>query len=91
MSDSLSKKESISLVGCEVRARRCEESEIRLNEGTTVQSSPLKFNKGSLVVQKQAPATVEVNDLSSLSTNQTVTLTVKVKKVEAPEKVKLSL
>ena len=34
-------------------------------------------------VLKQAPAAVDVNDLSSLSTNQ------KVKKVEAPEKVKV--
>lgn len=49
MSNSLSKNETISVVGCQVRERRDGELEIRMNEGTQVQPTRNKFDEVSLV------------------------------------------
>ena len=60
-----------------------------MNKMTKVELSPRKFDSSTLAVaQKQDPPAVEVYDVSSLSTNQQVTVTVKVKKVDSIEKVK---
>ena len=88
MNDSLSKKGSISLVGCQVRAARGGGSEIVLNSDSKVELSPKKFDGGVLVVHKDAADAIQMNDLSSLSVGQHVTVTVKVKTVEPVEKVK---
>ena len=58
-----------------------------LRQPTKVQPSPKKFNKAGLV-SREAPVAEEMNDLCSLTANQQVTMTVKVKTVDAPEKVK---
>ena len=87
MNDSLTKKEAISVVDCQVRSGRSGGSEIVLKQLTKVQPSPKKFNEAGLV-SREAPVAVEMNDLCSLTANQQVTVTVKVKTADAPEKVK---
>ena len=80
MNDSLTKKEAISIVDCQVRCGRSGGSEIVLGQLTKVQPLPKKFNKAGLV-SREAPIAVEMNDLCSLTANQQVTMTVNVKKV----------
>ena len=87
MNDSLTKKEAISVVGCQVRCGRSGGSEVILRQLTKVQPSPKKFDKAGLV-SREAPVAVEMDDLCSLTANQQVTVTVKVKTADAPEEVK---
>ena len=54
---------------------------------TKAQPSPKKFDKAGLV-SREAPVAVEMNDLCSLTANQQMTVTVKVKTADEPEKVK---
>ena len=78
MNDSLTKKEAISVVGCQVRYGCSGGSEIILRQLTKVQPSPKKFDKAGLA-SREAPVAMEMNDLCSLTANQQVTMTVKVK------------
>ena len=87
MNDSLTKKEAISVVGCQVRCGCSGGSETILRQLTKVQLSPKRFDKAGLV-SREAPVAVEMNDLCSLTANQQVSVTVKVKTADAPEKVK---
>ena len=89
MCEAMEKKDSVCLVGCEVRRGVSGGCEIVMSKMTKVERSPQKFDSSTLVVaQKQASAVVEVNDVNSLATNQQVTVNVKVKKVDSSEKVK---
>ena len=58
MNDSLTKKEAISIVDCQVGRGRSGGSEIVLGQLTKVQPLPKKFNKAGLV-SREAPVAVE--------------------------------
>lgn len=87
MNDSLTKKDAISIVDCQVRCGRSGGSEIVLGKVTKAQPLPKKFD-GAELVSEETPVVVEMNDLCSLTPSQRVTVTVKVKTVDALEKVK---
>ena len=77
----------MSLVNCEVWGARGGGTEIVLSSSSKVQNSPKKFPHAEAIVAKES-AVVSLNDVSSLSMNEEATVTVKVKSVDPPEKVK---
>lgn len=85
MHDSLTKKQPISLVDCEVMEARGGSSEVRINNYTKIESSPKKFP--SLAVGSTKPDEVLLEDVDSLTVDQLVTVMVKANVVDAPETV----
>ena len=88
MSSSFEKKDTVSLVNCQVRASRGGGSEILLTDTSKVEASPKKFDSTVALHCQKEPACVALNDLSSLVMGENVTVTVKVKSVDPPQEVK---
>lgn len=85
MHDSLTNKETISVVGCEIRDAREGGSEICINHLTKIESSLKKFS--TLAAGTTRAKNILINDLASLATDQLVTVMVKAIVIDAPETV----
>ena len=83
---SLSNKSPISVVNCQVRDAREGGQEILVSNTCKIQASPKKFDITTL--RHQEPTTIQMNDVPSLATAQLVTVMIKAKTVDSPEKVK---
>ena len=81
------KSAAVSLVNCQVRAARGGGSEILLTKSSKVEASPKKFSGVDVAVRKE-PAVIKMNDVSTVTIDQAVTVTVKVISVEPPQEVK---
>ena len=82
----LSKKSPISVVNCEVRDIHEGGQEILVSNTCKILTSPKKFDVTTL--KHQEPTMIQMNDVPSLAANQLVTVTIKAKIVDTPEKVK---
>ena len=85
MNSALEKKDTISLVNCQVRGARGGGYEIVLTNSSKVQLSPRKFDSRSLVVVQKEPTVVKMNNISSIAMDALVTVVVKVKTVDPPD------
>ena len=81
--NSLEKKDAVSLVNCQVRGTQGGGPEVLLTNATKVEPSPKKFD--TKISRKQP---VHMDDLPSITVDQTVTVIVKVKTVGQLEEVK---
>ena len=84
--ESLSKKSPISVVNCEVRDAREGGQEILVSNTCKIQASPKKFDVTTL--KHQEPTMIQMNDVPSLAATQLVTVTIKAKTVDTPERIK---